>query len=139
MQKVEVSGTIQALPQEVWKIVKNFGELDQFVEAIAECTVNQSGKRPVRTLILADGGEVTEQLLNLDDRDYELTYSILESPMPIDNYTGTMKLEASGDQQTEFTWSSTFEVPEEHADEIREALEGLYQLGLEGLKKKFAE
>lgn len=137
MQKVKVSGTINGSAQKVWDVVSNFSELDQFVEAVADCTTEGSGLGAVRTLTLADGGKVMEKLESLDLEQHLLTYSIVESPMPIQNYTGTMQVDELEGGRSKFSWSSTFEAADGTEDDMKEALEGLYSLGVEGLKSKF--
>lgn len=134
MERVNVSGTIQASANEVWKLVSNYGELNQFVEAIETCTSDGS----IRTLTLQDGGVVKEKLQSLDNETRVLTYTIEESPMPISNYTGTMRVRRLKENQSEFIWSSEFDVPDESADEIKGALEGLYSLGVQGLQESFS-
>jgi len=134
MQKVKVNGTINASADEVWKLVADFGGLDQFVEAITNCSIEGNGIGAIRTLTLQDGGKVKEKLESLDGENRVLTYSIVESPMPIENYTGAMEVKPIDDGQSEFTWSSTFEAAEGTEDDMKEALEGLYSLGFEGLK-----
>jgi len=133
MQKVNVSGNINAPADEVWKRVANFGELDQFVEAVTNCTTEGTGVGSVRTLTMQDGGEVKEKLESLDNDNRVLTYSMVDSSMPIENYTGTIEVKRIDDEQSEFIWSSEFETDEGAEDEMKEALEGLYTLGVEGL------
>jgi mxaD protein len=137
MEKAKASGTIDASANELWKLVSDFGELDNFVEAVEKCTTEGSGVGAVRTLTLADGGEVKEKLESLDPDKRVLTYSIIMSPMPIQNYTGTMQVDELENGKTKFTWSSTFDAAEGAEDDMKEALEGLYSLGVQGLKNKF--
>lgn len=137
MHKVEVSGTVDAPSNDVWKLAGNFSELDRFVEAITGCTTNGSGVGAVRTLYLQDGGKVKERLESLDNDQKILTYSILESPMPIEDYTGTIRVEEVNEARSEFSWSSTFNASDEVANDMKEALEGLYKSGVEGLRNQF--
>ncbi|MFH5833288.1 SRPBCC family protein [Halalkalibaculum sp. DA3122] len=137
MEKVKVSGTINAPAEEVWKLAGNFNGLDEFVEAVASCTTEGSGVGAVRTLILQDGGEVREKLESLDADNRVMTYSIVESPMPIENYTGTIEVKKIDEERSEFTWSSTFEAADGTENDMKEALEGLYSLGVAGLKDAF--
>lgn len=137
MQEVKVKGTINAPAKEIWAKVSDFGNLHTFVEAVAGCTVEETENGIIRTLILQDGGEVTEKLESLDNDGKILNYSIVDSPLPISNYTGTMLVKEAGDNQSEFTWSSTFEVSKDAENEMKEVLEGLYSLGVEGLRKNF--
>lgn len=138
MQKIKINDTINTSANKIWKLVGDFGGLDNFVEAIADCTTDGKGVGAIRTLTLQDGGEVKEKLESLDNDKRVLEYSILESPMPIKNYKGKMEVNKLSDTTSEFIWSSTFEAAEENEKEMEEALAGLYTVGVEGLKKKFS-
>lgn len=138
MKKTEaaIKESINTTPDKLWEIVADFGALDTFVEGIESCEIEGSGTGAVRTLTLQDGTIVKEKLISRDDTQRKLTYSILESPMPIKNYTGTMQVEESDNQTSVFTWSSTFETGETAEEDMIQALEGLYAMGAEGLRKK---
>ncbi|MDZ7682720.1 MAG: SRPBCC family protein [Fodinibius sp.] len=139
MAEVKVSGIIHAGVDQVWELVSNFSRLDEFVEAVVDCTAEGSGTGAVRTLTLADGGEAKEQLESLHPDQHLLTYSIIDSPMPIENYSGSMQVKRITDGKSEFTWSSTFDVQDGTEREMKEALEGLYKLGVEGLQQRFSD
>ncbi len=62
------------------------------------------------TFARRDGGVIREQLLTLSDFEYECTYSILESPMGVDNYIATLKLTPITDGNRTFAeWSAEFD------------------------------
>ncbi len=138
MQEVNINGMINAPADEVWKVISDFGALNTFVEAVVKCTTDGSEAGAIRTLTLQDGGEVKERLLSLDNKKRILKYTISESPMPIENYEGKMEVKNLSDTKSEFIWSSTFEAAEGTEQDMKKALSGLYSLGVEGLKKKFA-
>lgn len=138
MQEVKINGTINTSANKVWELVSDFGGLDTFVEAITECTLDGEDVGAVRTLTLQDGGKVKETLESLDNDKRIVEYSILESPMPIKNYRGRMEVNKLSDSTSEFIWSSTFEAEDGTEKEMRQALAGLYSVGVEGLKKKFS-
>lgn len=137
MPKAKASGIINASAEQVWELVGDFNGLDRFVEAITDSTVSGSGEGAVRILTLQDGGKVKEKLESLDNERRVLTYSIMESPMPIENYTGTLKVKELDNDRSEFSWSSTFEVVDADENELTGALEGLYELGIKGLQETF--
>lgn len=137
MAEVKVTGLIPASAKEVWALVGDFSALDRFVEAVDRCTVEGEGPGAVRTLTLQDGGQVQEKLDTLDNEQHILTYSIIESPMPIQNYTGIMQVREAENGKSEFIWASSFDAEDEMEDEMLETLEGLYSLGVEGLKNRF--
>ncbi|MEX0647488.1 MAG: SRPBCC family protein [Balneolaceae bacterium] len=138
MTKVKTNGKIDMPAEKVWETVRNFGALDEYVEAIASCKVEGSGVGSVRILTLQDGGEVHEKLQSLDDEKRLLTYSILSSPLPIRNYTSKMQVKVLSDKQSEFIWSSEFDVQDAPEQELKEAFKDLYSTGVQGLQKKFS-
>ena len=53
---------------------------------------------------------IREQLLTLSDYDYQCTYSILESPMGVENYVATLKLTPVTDGNRTFAeWWAEFD------------------------------
>jgi hypothetical protein len=66
----------------------------------------------IRNFDIAGGaGTIRERLLTLSDREYTMTYCILDAPLPVENYVATLKLYpiTVGDQ-TLGTWSAEFKV-----------------------------
>jgi carbon monoxide dehydrogenase subunit G len=72
--KAEVS--IDRSPDEVWKLLREFGSLAEWMPGVETCTVEGD----VRTLGMM-GMEVKEQLRKLDDDNRTIAYSLIESPM----------------------------------------------------------
>lgn len=134
MANVSKTTTIQAAPEAVWETIRDFGGIHTYVEAITDVTTEGTGIGTVRTLTLQDGAQITERLDHRDDEARELRYSIVRSPLPIENYVATAEVRKKGPEACEITWASTFEpkgAPE--ADGV-ELIEGLYAMAFEGLK-----
>lgn len=134
MANVSKTTTIQAAPDAVWNTVRNFGGIHTYVEAIADVTTEGAGIGTVRTLTLQDGAQITERLDHRDDEARELRYSIVQSPLPLENYAATAQVRAKGPGVCEITWSSTFEPKGAPEAEVVELIEGLYAMAFEGLK-----
>jgi hypothetical protein len=94
----------------------------------------------VRNFRLVDGGELREQLLTLSDCDYQCTYSILDSPMPLSNYIATLKLTPITDGNRTFAeWSAEFDCDPSQERELAESIgQGVFQVGFDALKQRFA-
>jgi len=90
----------------------------------------------VRVLALASGGRIREQLLALSDREYACTYSILASPMPVENYVATLRLRPVTDARITYAeWSAEFDCPASEVDGLRDLIgRGVFQAGFDGLK-----
>ncbi|HKL19355.1 MAG TPA: SRPBCC family protein [Halalkalibaculum sp.] len=137
MQEVKVNGIIEADAEKVWELAGDFSRLDSFVEAIADCSSDGKESGAIRTLTLQDGSKVKEKLQSINHENHTLNYSIVESEMPIKNYVGTMQVKDLGNNRSEFTWSSEFRSENGQEEEMKQALEGLYSLGMEGLQNHF--
>src|SRR5713101_3749109 len=96
MAKVYVSTVIPAPAGAVWTIVRNFNGLPDWTPFVAESRIEQNMQADkigcVRNFRMRDGGRIRERLLALSDYDMSCTYSILESPMGVENYIATLAL-----------------------------------------------
>lgn len=71
----------------------DFNRLSKFVPAIANSAMEGSGLGTVRTLALREGGPpIVEKLESLDEQSRTLSYSIIESPLPLADYVSTMEV-----------------------------------------------
>lgn len=134
MTNVSKTTTIQAAPDAVWDTVRDFGGIHTYVEAIADVTTKGTGVGMRRTLTLQDGTQILERLDHRDDEARELRYSIVRSPLPLEDYEATAQVRAKGPEACEISWSSTFEPKGAPEAEVVEQIEGLYAMAFEGLK-----
>jgi hypothetical protein len=94
----------------------------------------------VRNFRLTDGGIIREQLLTLSDYDYQCTYSILDSPMGVQNYVATLKLTPVTDGNRTFAeWSAEFDAPPGQERKLADDIgQGVFQGGFNALKSYFS-
>ena len=76
-----------------------------------------------------DGGATFVEKLIASEPGLSYTYSIVEGPLPLERYTGTMSIER-GDM-VEVTWSSRFKSTD---PEMEALVAGVYEAGLAALK-----
>lgn len=144
MIKVYTSSVIDAPADAVWAQVRDFNALPQWHPLIADSRIEGAAASDrigcIRNFRTKDGGTIREQLLTLSDFDYECTYSILESPMGVENYIATIKLTPITDGNRTFAeWSAEFDCPEARERELAQAIgEGVFQGGFNALKQRFA-
>jgi len=145
MIKVYRSAIIHASADKVWGLVRNFNDLPKWHPAIASSEIEQDLPPDSigcvrRFRLSSDGGLLREQLLALADDTRSFTYSILESPMPVDNYVAEMRFTpiTMGDK-TFAEWSAAFDVtsrpPEDTAQDIGD---NVFAGGFEALNAKLA-
>jgi carbon monoxide dehydrogenase subunit G len=96
--KAELS--IDRSPDEVWKVVREFGGLDEWMPGVESCTVEGD----VRTIGMM-GIEVKEQLRGVDEAARRISYSVVESPMGnLVSHLATIAVDSEG-TGSHVTWS----------------------------------
>jgi hypothetical protein len=143
MIKVYTSTVINGSADAVWAVVRDFNGLPKWTPFVAESRIE--GGLPsdkvgcIRNFRLKDGGMIREQLLTLSDYDYQCTYSILESPMGVQNYVATLKLTPVTDGNTTFAeWWAEFDPPAGKEKELADSIgQGVFQAAFNSLKLMF--
>ncbi len=123
---------VAASPADAWAAIADFCSIEDWHPVIAECEQFEQDGKTMRTLTTADGGEFLEELKAFDDAGKSMTYAIIESPLPIADYTSTMTVAEAGDGAT-ITWSSTFNAAGVADEEALELMTGIYRAGLDEL------
>lgn len=142
MVKVYTSSVIDAPAGELWARIRDFNGLPDWHPGIAESRIElgQPADRVgcIRNFTLKDGGRIREQLLALSDYDFSVTYSILESPMGVENYIATLKLTPITDGNRCFAeWTAEFDcAPGREAELARMIGHGVFQGGFDALKQR---
>jgi mxaD protein len=151
--------TINAAPEKVWAVVKDFGGLASWHPMIDASEATGNDKGATRKLTLAGGGTIDEVLKKVDDGKMTVMYAITgmsnageiddhgkphEVPVvPVSKYKAWMSVTAK-DGGSEVKWWGKFfrayhgksdHPPAELGDKAaKEAITGIYKSGLESLK-----
>lgn len=143
MASVFVSSVLNAPPEEVWELIRDFNGLPKWHPDIVESGI-EDGKAAdqvgcIRNFALSDGDRIREQLLTLSDVEFTCTYSILESPMGVENYVATLRLVPITDGQRSYIeWTAEFDAPEGEDEALEEHIgENVFQGGFDALKLRF--
>ena len=122
--RAEIS--IDRSPDDVWKVVRQFGTLDEWMPGVETCTLDGD----VRTIGMM-GIEIKEQLRDLDDAARRISYSVVESPMGnLESHLATIGVDPE-DGGTHLTWSV-----EVSPDELLALFLPVYEGSVVELKKK---
>ena len=136
MTAVKVSQELPVPAQAVWSVIGGFNGLPDWHPAVEKSeTKTEEGAR-IRTLSLAGGGQIVERLESSDENERTYTYSILSGPLPVADYTATIKVRDSG-IGCSIEWSSEFTPSGAPEGEAVAAIRGVYEAGFENLKKMF--
>ena len=143
MARVFTSTVINAPADRVWDRIRDFNGLPKWHPKIRESRIEDALPADqvgcIRNFTLQNGDRIREQLLGLSDYDMFTTYSILESPMPIEDYISTIRLTPVTDGARCFAeWSAEFSVdPSIESEWIGNIGGDVFQGGFEALKRHF--
>ena len=124
MIDVMASSVLNAPINAVWPLIRDFGAIGTWLPGVKSCTIE--GNDPgdcvgaIRSVEMGDVGLIREQLLALSDTDYAVTFSIIESALPIWNYHSTILLLPLTDgDRTFIRWKGQFEADPDHASAMQ--------------------
>lgn len=140
MIRVEQSAIIDAPIDQVWALLRDFNGHDHWHPAVATSRIrggiaaDQIGA--IRDFRLTSGERLSEQLLRLSDEKRAFSYSIVESEIPLLNYTAHVELKPVTDtNRTFWRWWSQFDTPPGREAELAALVrDGVYRAGFDGLR-----
>jgi hypothetical protein len=144
MARVYISSVIDAPVAKVWERVRDFNALPRWHPAIRDSRIENGEPSDrigcIRDFHLQNGDRIREKLLGLSDYDYFCTYSILESPMPLENYIATLRLTPVTDGDRTFAeWTAEFDCAEAEAEGLVTGIgTNVFQAGFNALKRQVA-
>lgn len=145
MPEVYTSSVVGASADQIWSVIRDFNGLPVWHPLVAESRIEGGAPADqvgcVRAFRLKDGGFIRERLLAMSDYDLSYTYSILESPMGVENYIATLKLTPiTNGSKTFAEWSAEFDCPPEREAELLELIgTGVFQGGFDALKDRYGD
>jgi hypothetical protein len=136
MTTVQLTERLWAPVTEVWRVIGGFGAFAEWHPAVQSSELHDGGR--VRHLKLKDGGVVVERLQSFSERDHSYVYSIEEGPLPVAKYLSKISVRAVGEGSgAEVEWSSELVPSGAPEPEAAAIIRGIYQAGLENLKRRF--
>jgi Polyketide cyclase / dehydrase and lipid transport len=129
-KKIEPPG----IPAAIWEIAGEFCSIKTWHPAVADCVESKEGDVTFRTLTLKDGGTIKEKLTDSDDLSY--SYEIVESPLPVKNYSAKLWVEDSDRaNRTVIHWDAEFDANGASDDDAQKKISEIFAAGLKGIKK----
>lgn len=121
----------------VWARIGDFGTIHEWHPAVVSCSVEGNHIGSVRTLTLGDGAVIKERLDTHADAAMSFKYSLVDHPLPVDDYHAEVRAVDNGDGTSTMHWTSSFEATVVSDEEAKEIIAGIYQAGFEALKVEF--
>ena len=121
---------------DLWQKFGGWCAIKDWHPAIANCEESKDGDTVFRTLTLKDGGKIKEKLLESKPNFYK--YTIIESPLPVKDYTAQFSLTPAQDEDDImiFAWSAVFDPEGKPDTESRAVIDGIFKAGLDSIQAK---
>ena len=131
---VTTEDTVAMDADQLWAAIASFDGVENVMPGVIVSTaVEGEGVGAKRTLTMADdGGEIYEEMIGLDEENKKMTYKIISSPLPVENYVGSMTVSILEDGSTYLSWTSEYDILPENAA-WKDDLKGLHNLLFETL------
>lgn len=128
---IKTAHQIDASAETIWEFIKKGEGVDKWLPIITSCKL-EGTKRICET----EQGKMLETILRVDNKEKIFQYSIDEQPLlPIENIKGTMQV-VSKNKGTELQWNLEFSLADDNLfPMVKEAIEGLYAAGANGLQQ----
>jgi carbon monoxide dehydrogenase subunit G len=134
MAKISVNEDYAASAADVWRKISDFGGLAGWMPGVKSCELKGKGIGAVRTLTMGPI-KVVEKLESFDADARSLSYSLIEGPMPLNNFVGTIQVTEKSPAGCRVEWSAAFDLPEGVSEkQIAPGVEAGYGGALKALK-----
>jgi hypothetical protein len=147
--KLSEEAAINAPPDKVWDLIKDFCSIAQWHPAIAKCEGeggNAAGAKRVLTLKRDGNPRIVEEMMSYDEAGKTFKYKIKQvdvKVLPVTGYTAFMTVKPGDQGGTLVTWNGGFyrgfpnnnPPPELNDQAATTAVTEIYKAGLDGLKK----
>lgn len=141
MGVIEVSREVRlaAPAAEIWALIGPFDGLDRWHPAVLQCEPDEEDGYTVRRVKVVGNVRTVQRLLSHDDARRSYRYTITEGDLPVHDYDAVLSVREDGHDACVVTWRVTFQAAGAPDDVAREAIEGIFDGGLNGLAHRFGQ
>jgi hypothetical protein len=142
MPNPHATTVVDAPADTVWQVIRPFDQPNTWHPSLPEATIADglpADSVGCVRVFSANGNEVRERLLELDDEAHVCRYALEQGTMPVRNYEGILRVTPEGDDRARVDWSAEFECDAELEDQLTGVFEqGIFGPGLEALRARYA-
>lgn len=129
LERIEINTTAD----KAWAAIGNFCGIKNWHPAVASCELENEITADVRILTMKDGAKFIEQAVFWSNQSRAYSYRNLASPLPVENYTATIRVLPIDRSKVNIIWMSAFK-PIGPAATAKSLLSEFYSAGLKTLK-----
>lgn len=117
-----VVAVYEATADELWEMVDFHRPSENIMPPIASSQRSGEGVGATKINTLGgEGGQIHLLLTYYNPSERVFSYTIQDSPLPVENYVGVVRVSEAGEGRAQLSWQGTYDpagVPSEQADEI---------------------
>lgn len=132
--EAKVEKLIASDAKAVWATIGDFCGISGWHPAVAKCVLSEKDGTTFRELTLKDGAKLKEALVSFDVSHMRYTYTIVEGPLPVKNYTSTLGVSAES-SGSKLRWMGSFDASGAADAEAIKTITGIYEAGASELAK----
>lgn len=130
---VVVRKTVDVAPAKIWETIRAGDGLDKWLPVITHCRLEGSGEGATRFCTMANGAELKEKIVEIDDAGRRFRYSIDEHPLPAKNLRGSVEIKDAGTKGSEVSWGAEFDSEPQARAELEAMFQEIYSGAIDGL------
>jgi carbon monoxide dehydrogenase subunit G len=136
MAEVKQTVRLPAPVADVWRRIGGFNALPDWHPMVEKSELAEGGT--VWKLTIPGGGVIVEKLEGKDDQSRTYSYSMTDSPLPVADFHASVHVHQEGDEAV-VEWESRFEPKGASLDDASKTIQGLFEAGMDNLKKMFGD
>lgn len=137
MPKVSMSTPVAMNADALWQAIGSFAAIGDWHPMVEKVEAQGENKGSVRTLQLIGGAKLVERLEEISPSERRYSYSIIDSPLPVQNYVAEIRVKDNGDGTSTVEWSSDFAVNSPNEKDVVKTVQEVYQAGLDNLRQLY--
>jgi len=144
MPDVYESTVVSAPAEAVWETIRAFDGMHEWYPGIESDAIridnDKSGDAvgAIRSIEMPGDVTIREKLVEHSDLRRSYTYTIVDYPLPVEDYHGTLRVREVTDDDAAFvSWTARFEIDPELREDTLENITAVFRGGLDALRERF--
>lgn len=133
MGKVSVTKSINVPASSAWAELSSFRGIENY-SPIAKSETKGEGAGATRVCTMPDGARIDEVLNSVDNEAMHFQYAITEGPFPVSDYVSDVKVNATGENSCEVTWTCSYQSDASVEEDMNGLFGGFYNVIIDGLE-----
>lgn len=135
MTQYEARARLALTADEAWRNLGDFGAVGDWHPMLQSVTSEGNAPNDLRRAEGEDGSQQVERLTHYDKNDRCYRYEMVETALPVRNYTSEFRVDQTGNDTCSVRWSAEFEVTQEDKEAGKAMISGFLEAGTNALEQ----